>query len=386
MSSSQKFSIQRKASNSKMSAAHSSVGNRAASLVDNRAKFVVQRKQVAAGGYKHTRQIVQRVASNTGLPDHLKSGIENLSGISMSDVKVHYNSPKPAQLQAHAYAQGSEIHIASGQEKHLPHEAWHVVQQKQGRVRPTMQMKGKVNVNDDFSLEKEADVMGRKALQVVTQRKVKNSIEEYSTGYNSNNNIVQRVATIPVNQQVSQTLIDPGQSVGKKYDWQSSFIIYLYNEPSEKPHVQVQIHIATPASSSVFAAWNKSVGDAWNYKFAIKSGAKSYPITVEIIKAASGEFKNYDVENVKQDVSHGVRGLFGTESMTKWGESDSQDIPHEVGHMLGNKDEYGTVDGTDWGAAHSDLHSDTHTIMFKGSEPPRLRHFNLILEEVKKTG
>ena len=105
--------------------------------------------------------------NNTGLPDDLKTGIENLSGMSMDDVKVHYNSDKPAQLQAHAYAEGTDIHVGPGQEKHLPHEAWHVVQQKQGRVKPTVQMKGKVNVNDDAGLEKEADVMGEKAAQVV---------------------------------------------------------------------------------------------------------------------------------------------------------------------------------------------------------------------------
>ena len=101
--------------------------------------------------------------NNTGLPDNLKSGIENLSGMSMDHVKVHRNSDKPAQVQAHAYAQGSEIHLAPGQEKHLPHEAWHVVQQAQGRVKPTMQMKG-VAVNDDVGLETEADVMGARAL------------------------------------------------------------------------------------------------------------------------------------------------------------------------------------------------------------------------------
>jgi hypothetical protein len=106
---------------------------------------------------------IQKQENKTGLPDNLKSGIENLSGYSMDDVKVHYNSDKPAQLHAHAYAQGTEIHIASGQEKHLPHEAWHVVQQKQGRVQPTMQMKGNVNINDNARLEKEADVMGAKA-------------------------------------------------------------------------------------------------------------------------------------------------------------------------------------------------------------------------------
>jgi hypothetical protein len=110
--------------------------------------------------------IIQKKENKTGLPDNLKSGVENLSGHSMDDVKVHYNSPKPAQLQAHAYAQGTDIHVASGQEKHLPHEAWHVVQQKQGRVKPTMQMKGKVNVNDNSGLEREADVMGAKAVQI----------------------------------------------------------------------------------------------------------------------------------------------------------------------------------------------------------------------------
>ncbi|MFH7015510.1 DUF4157 domain-containing protein [Flavobacterium sp. FlaQc-47] len=128
------------------------IQNKAKELQDNRSASVLQKK-----------------ANNTGLPENLKSGLENISGHSMDDVKVHYNSGKPAQLQAHAYAQGTDIHIASGQEKHLPHEAWHVVQQKQGRVKPTLQMKGKVNVNDDKGLEKEADVMGAKAMTV--QRK-----------------------------------------------------------------------------------------------------------------------------------------------------------------------------------------------------------------------
>jgi hypothetical protein len=100
-----------------------------------------------------------------GLPEGLKSGIESLSGMSMDDVQVHYNSQKPANVNALAYAQGTNIHLGAGQEKHLPHEAWHVVQQKQGRVKPTMQMKGAVNINDDEGLEKEADEMGEKAMQ-----------------------------------------------------------------------------------------------------------------------------------------------------------------------------------------------------------------------------
>ena len=114
-----------------------------------------------------SRQSMAQTRQNkTGLPDNLKSGIERLSGYSMDDVRVHYHSAKPAQLQAHAYAQGTNIYLGSGQEKHLPHEAWHVVQQKQGRVKPTLQMKGKAKVNDNADLEREADVMGEKALQM----------------------------------------------------------------------------------------------------------------------------------------------------------------------------------------------------------------------------
>ena len=104
-------------------------------------------------------------ANKTGLPDRLKTGIEHLSGYSLDNVKVHYNSDKPARLRACAYAQGTDIHIAPGQEKHLPHETWHVVQQMQGRVKPTMQANG-VAINDDRALEREADLMGVKAASV----------------------------------------------------------------------------------------------------------------------------------------------------------------------------------------------------------------------------
>ncbi len=100
----------------------------------------------------------------TGMPDSLKAGIESLSGLAMSKVNVHYNSPKPAQLNALAYTQGTDIHLGPRQEQHLAHEAWHVVQQIQGRVKPTFQSRG-VSINDDQGLEREADVMGAKALQ-----------------------------------------------------------------------------------------------------------------------------------------------------------------------------------------------------------------------------
>ena len=96
------------------------------------------------------------------LPEKLGTGVEQLSGLDMGDVKVNYNSSKPSEIGAAAYAQGSDIHLGPGQEKHLPHEAWHVVQQKKGIVKSTGTING-TSVNEEKKLEHEADQMGIKA-------------------------------------------------------------------------------------------------------------------------------------------------------------------------------------------------------------------------------
>ena len=123
----------------------------------------VQRVEDDAEGVQMKSDTVcQQKPNNTGLPDNLKAGVESLSGFSMDDVKVHYNSSQPATVQALAYTQGTDIHVAPGQEMHLPHEAWHVAQQLAGRVEPTTEVGG-MPVNDNIDLEHEADVMGARA-------------------------------------------------------------------------------------------------------------------------------------------------------------------------------------------------------------------------------
>ena len=98
------------------------IGEPTFQLLDNRPEAVNQRKlQKIANNSPQTKQLaqlqdvtdnysprhqlpIQKKGNNTGLPESLKSGIENLSGYSMDDVKVHRNSDQPAQLNAHAYA------------------------------------------------------------------------------------------------------------------------------------------------------------------------------------------------------------------------------------------------------------------------------------------
>lgn len=93
--------------------------------------------------------------NKTGLPDDLKAAIESASGLSLDEVRVHYNSDKPAQIGAYAYADYPNIYVATGQEKYLAEEAWHLVQQMQGRVKATSKTNG-VDVNKKKSLEEEA--------------------------------------------------------------------------------------------------------------------------------------------------------------------------------------------------------------------------------------
>lgn len=132
------------------------------SLADENREKTIQLK-------KYDGKHLDSTKGKESIPDNLSSGLEKLSGIDLSDVKVHQNSDKPQQVGALAYTQGNDIHIAPGQEKHLPHEGWHVVQQKQGRVKPTLQMKSGEKINDDEALEKEADIMGSKASTLSTQ-------------------------------------------------------------------------------------------------------------------------------------------------------------------------------------------------------------------------
>lgn len=108
----------------------------------------------------------QQQSNQTGIPDNLKASIEYMSGISLADVRVEYNSDKPAQMGAYAYTQGNIIYIAPGQEKHLAHELWHIVQQREGKVKKNTEFQQGVAGNDDKRLEDKADQQGQKAKQM----------------------------------------------------------------------------------------------------------------------------------------------------------------------------------------------------------------------------
>lgn len=102
-------------------------------------------------------QNVQTSRANlTGIPTQMKLDFEQRSGLSFDDVRVHYNSDKPAQLQALAYTQGTQVYVGPRQERHLKHELGHVVQQKTSSITATKKING-IYVNDNATLEDQAD-------------------------------------------------------------------------------------------------------------------------------------------------------------------------------------------------------------------------------------
>ncbi|MGA9364162.1 MAG: DUF4157 domain-containing protein [Bacteroidota bacterium] len=119
----------------------------------------------ASEGFEHDGD---RQQNATGMPASVRSKMEHTLGADFSDVRVHSESSRAAELGATAFTQGDDIYAARdtwtpettrGQEI-LGHELVHVMQQRAGRVGTTLQMNG-THLNDEPTLEREADVLGR---------------------------------------------------------------------------------------------------------------------------------------------------------------------------------------------------------------------------------
>ena len=135
----------------------------------------IQRK--TAPGVEAFRVPLRQKSGGLPLPAEVRAKMETAFSADFSDVRVHIGR-EASSLGAIAYTWGTNIHFAPGQynphtlqgQKLLGHELWHVVQQKNGRVKNPFG--GGVAVVQDHALEAEADRMGIKAAltQIVRKR------------------------------------------------------------------------------------------------------------------------------------------------------------------------------------------------------------------------
>ena len=151
------------------------------------------------------------------------------------------------------------------------------------------------------------------------------------------------------------------------YSWHARFHVRVH----QRKHVMVTIFIRLiDAQGSNMFHWVNAIDNAWSYHFKSCVDLGCTPdglgIVMNIRYVSSGEHQV-------------VRAVPGpTLSMTEWGVSDTIDIRHEVGHMLGNKEEYFTVDGVNYGAPRQP----TGNIMNNPANDPVPAHYWLVQQAV----
>jgi hypothetical protein len=131
----------------------------------------IQPKTLAIRTPLPAKETAQEKSTETKLPEVVQAKMENSFGQDFSNVQIHKDSNKAEEIGAKAYTQGSEVHFAPGQfqpetkegQELIGHELTHVVQQKQGRVGAGETHGKGLEINQDVTLEKEADEEGKLA-------------------------------------------------------------------------------------------------------------------------------------------------------------------------------------------------------------------------------
>lgn len=108
-------------------------------------------------GRQNQQQAPRPQVQPNGLPQNLQRQMNGQPDL--ANVRVHQGGQQQQQ-NAHAFAQGNQIHLGNGQ-NHMGHEVGHVVQQAQGRIGPNGLANGQIH--DDPALERQADLMGARA-------------------------------------------------------------------------------------------------------------------------------------------------------------------------------------------------------------------------------
>lgn len=128
----------------------------------------------------------EKQTNQTGIPDATKLALEQQTGLDLSEVRVHYNSDKPALVHALAYTEGLNIYLASGAEDYLEHELWHVIQQMRGEVSATEIIGGK-QVDTSPTKEIEADEQAQQ-IQSTTTNETRGPLQQMTI----TNKVIQR--------------------------------------------------------------------------------------------------------------------------------------------------------------------------------------------------
>lgn len=169
------------------------------------------------------------------------------------------------------------------------------------------------------------------------------------------------------------------------YSMNSKFDIEV-NKSAKTITVDVKLKVSGTISDAQKKKWKSSLESKWNNKAVLVNGSDSaaikYPVGIRVNFVT--EKPHFEITAKDTSASEGGRsGIGGTTSMTGWGATDTVDIGHEFGHMLGNTDEYFTCNGVDYAKGSKGFRDSTGGIMNNPFNSPKLNNFELIRKKVE---
>jgi hypothetical protein len=172
------------------------------------------------------------------------------------------------------------------------------------------------------------------------------------------------------------------------FGWDSKFSLVV-DRTNCSVTATVKIKVVGTITDVQKSAWKSAIESKWNGKVKLvctdptcaAACPSGYAVSVVLEFVTSGE--HYPV-TANQPGAGGTEGLNGTNSMNGWGVSDTVDITHEFGHMLGNSEEYFTTNGFDYtyGGTKRGYRDDDGGIMNNPANDPLPRNYDSIRQQV----
>lgn len=176
-----------------------------------------------------------------------------------------------------------------------------------------------------------------------------------------------RVHTREVDEARTETISNapPGSEAWNgTYGWRARFLLTV-DEQDCLATVTVRIRVVGTISTAQRNAWEQAVEQAWNNRF---------KLCCRCCCCRDGYRISFDVQFVTSGEHQVVNAGASTTNMGNWGRTDTVDISHEFGHMLGALDEYFTVNGVDFGPGRQP----GGNIMNNPANPPEPHHVELV--------
>lgn len=158
------------------------------------------------------------------------------------------------------------------------------------------------------------------------------------------------------------------------YTWQCRFTLTV-DRTSCSVTAIVKVRVEGTITEAQKASWRSAILASWNNRAKLVCPDNNCPGA-----CANGYRISVDLQFVDSGEHQVVHAGPATLNMGEWGASDSNDVDHEFGHMLGAPDEYFTVNGVDYtyGGTRQPIRDPAGGIMNNPANLPTLANYDVV--------